>query len=48
MNNTRAKFSLIENSNKNVARAHVPLDGRLNVVGGNFLEKFAAAGFGSF
>jgi len=44
MNKTRAKFSLIEKSNKNVARAHVPLDGKINVVGGNFLEKFSSAG----
>jgi len=44
MKNTRAKFSLIEKSNRNVARAHVPLDGKLNVVGGNFLEKFSSAG----
>lgn len=44
MNNTRAAFSLIESSNKNVARAHVPLEGKLNVVGGNFLEKFQGAG----
>ncbi len=44
MNKTKAKFSLIKNSNKNVARAHVPLDGKINVVGGNFLEKFSSAG----
>ena len=44
MNNTRAKFSLIAKNNKNVARAHVPLDGELNVVGGNFLEQFSSAG----
>lgn len=44
MNNTRAKFSLISPENKNVARAHVPLDGKLHVVGGNFLEKFSSAG----
>jgi CubicO group peptidase (beta-lactamase class C family) len=44
MHNTRATFSLIEKKNKNVARAHVPLDGQLNVVGGNFLEKFSSAG----
>ena len=44
MNNTRATFSQIEKQNKNVARAHVPLDGELNVVGGNFLEKFSSAG----
>ncbi len=44
MTNTRSAYSLIEKSNKNVARAHVPLEGKLNVVGGNFLEKFAAAG----
>lgn len=44
MKNTRAKFSLIPASNKNVARAHVPLDGELHVVGGNFLEKFSSAG----
>jgi CubicO group peptidase (beta-lactamase class C family) len=44
MNNTRAKFSLIEQSNHNVARAHVPLEGKLKVVGGNFLEKFSSAG----
>ena len=44
MKNTSATYSLIAKDNKNVARAHVPLDGKLNVVGGNFLEKFAAAG----
>jgi len=44
MQNTRAKFSLIPTSNSNVARAHVPLDGKLHVVGGNFLEKFSSAG----
>ncbi|WP_085300167.1 serine hydrolase [Cognaticolwellia mytili] len=44
MKNTRAKYSLIPQANKNVARAHVPLDGKLNVVGGNFLEKFSSAG----
>ncbi|GHE95692.1 serine hydrolase [Thalassotalea profundi] len=44
MNNTKAKFSLIDKSNTNVARAHVPLNGKLNVVGGNFLEKFSSAG----
>jgi CubicO group peptidase (beta-lactamase class C family) len=44
MKNTKAKFSLISKNNKNVARAHVPLDGKLNVVGGNFLEQFSSAG----
>jgi len=44
MNNTRATFSLIEKNNANVARAHVPLKGKLNVVGGDFLEKFSSAG----
>lgn len=44
MNTTKAKFSLIDKGNKNVARAHVPLDGKLHVVGGNFLEKFSSAG----
>ncbi len=44
MKNTRAKFSLIPETNQNVARAHVPLDGELHVVGGNFLEKFSSAG----
>ena len=44
MNNSYAKFSLIPRSNENVARAHVPLDGKLHVVGGNFLEKFSSAG----
>jgi CubicO group peptidase (beta-lactamase class C family) len=44
MKNTRAKFSLIPDNNKNVARAHVPLEGKLHVVGGNFLEKFSSAG----
>ncbi len=44
MNKTRAKFSLISGQNKNVARAHVPLDGKMNVVGGNFLEQFSSAG----
>jgi len=44
MNHTRAKYSLIEQSNHNVASAHVPLDGKINVVGSNFLEKFSSAG----
>ena len=44
MKNTYAKFSLIPETNTNVARAHVPLDGELHVVGGNFLEKFSSAG----
>jgi CubicO group peptidase (beta-lactamase class C family) len=44
MKNTRPTFSQIPNSNQNVARAHVPLEGKLNVVGGNFLEKFSSAG----
>jgi len=44
MNNTKAAFSLISDNNKNVARAHVPLDGKLNVVGGDFLEQFSSAG----
>lgn len=44
MDHTRAKFSLISKNNHNVARAHVPLEGKLNVVGGNFLEKFSSAG----
>lgn len=44
MKNTRAKFSLIPKHNTNVARAHVPLEGDLHVVGGNFLEKFSSAG----
>ena len=44
MKNTKAKFSLISKSNRNVARAHVPLDGKLNVVGGDFLEQFSSAG----
>lgn len=44
MNNTRAAYSLIEKDNNNVARAHVPLEGKLNVVGGNMLEKFSSAG----
>ncbi|MEH6596537.1 MAG: serine hydrolase [Colwellia polaris] len=44
MKNTRAKFSLIAKNNKNVARAHVPLNDELQVVGGNFLEKFSSAG----
>jgi CubicO group peptidase (beta-lactamase class C family) len=44
MKNTRAKYSLIPKGNNNVARAHVPLDGKLHVVDGNFLEKFSSAG----
>ncbi len=44
MKNTKSAFSKIAKSNKNVARAHVPLDGKLHVVGGNFLEKFSSAG----
>lgn len=44
MNETKATFSSIEKGNKNVARAHVPMNGELSVVGGNFLEQFASAG----
>jgi CubicO group peptidase (beta-lactamase class C family) len=44
MDNTRATFSLIPKSNQNVARAHVLLDSELQVVDGNFLEKFSSAG----
>jgi CubicO group peptidase (beta-lactamase class C family) len=44
MNNTYAFFSQIPHENTNVARAHVPLNGTLNVIGGNFLEKFLSAG----
>jgi len=44
MKNTQPTFSQIPKNNHNVARAHVPLDGKLNVVGGNFLEKFSSAG----
>jgi CubicO group peptidase (beta-lactamase class C family) len=44
MHNTKAAFSLIPKNYSNVARAHVPLDGKLHVVGGNFLEKFSSAG----
>ncbi|GAW95021.1 MULTISPECIES: serine hydrolase [Colwellia] len=43
MKNTRATFSQIDKQNKNVARAHVPLNGKLNVIGGNFIERFGAA-----
>jgi CubicO group peptidase (beta-lactamase class C family) len=43
MNTTRSKYSLIGKNNKNVARAHVPLEGEINVVGGNFIEKFHSA-----
>ncbi|MFT5758761.1 MAG: CubicO group peptidase (beta-lactamase class C family) [Alteromonadaceae bacterium] len=43
MNTSKAKFSLIEQENKNIARAHVPLKGEINVVGGNFIEKFHSA-----
>ncbi|MBL4941197.1 MAG: serine hydrolase [Colwellia sp.] len=44
MKNTRATFSQIPKSNDNIARAHVPLEGKLTVVGGNFLERFTSAG----
>ena len=44
MKNTYPLFSLIPKNNKNVARAHVPLKGKLNIVGGNFLENFSSAG----
>lgn len=44
MQNTYPTFSQIPATNGNVARAHVPLDGKLTVVGGNFLEKFTSAG----
>lgn len=44
MSNSQAMFSLIDKNNINVARAHVPLNDKLHVVGGNFLEKFSSAG----
>jgi CubicO group peptidase (beta-lactamase class C family) len=44
MKNTRANYSSIPSDNHNVASAHVPLNGQLQVVGGNFLEKFSSAG----
>lgn len=44
MSSTRPFYSMISPNNTNVANAHVPLNDKLNVVGGNFLEKFAAAG----
>lgn len=44
MKNTYPTYSQIPKNNVNVARAHVPLDGELTVVGGNFLEKFTSAG----
>lgn len=44
MENTYPTFSQIPANNSNVARAHVPLEGQLTVVGGNFLEKFTSAG----
>ena len=44
MQNSYPTFSQIPATNSNVARAHVPLDGKLTVVGGNFLEKFTSAG----
>jgi len=43
MNNTRAAYSLIEKKNTNVARAHVPLNGKLNAIDSNFIERFGAA-----
>jgi len=44
MKNTYANYALIDKNNHNIARAHVPLAGKLNVVGGNFLAKFSSAG----
>jgi CubicO group peptidase (beta-lactamase class C family) len=44
MNDTRATCSLIPKINQNVARAHVLLDGELQVIGGKFLERFSSAG----
>jgi CubicO group peptidase (beta-lactamase class C family) len=44
MKKTKAKFSFISKNNINVARAHVPINGKLNVVGGDFLEQFSSAG----
>lgn len=44
MTNTRAKYSLIDKSKARIARAHVPLDNKLHVVGGDFLEQFSSAG----
>ncbi len=44
MDNTYALYSRIPTNYKNVARAHVPLNEKLHVVGGNFLEKFSSAG----
>ncbi|SET17720.1 serine hydrolase [Thalassotalea agarivorans] len=44
MNSTYARYSDIDTANQQVASAHVPLNGELHVVGGNFLEDFEAAG----
>ena len=44
MKNTYPLFSLIPKNNKNIARAHVPLNNKLNIVEGNFLENFSSAG----
>lgn len=44
MYDTRMKFSRIGKDNRNVASPHSPVDGKLTVVGGNFLENFKAAG----
>lgn len=44
MNHSRMKFSRISKDNTNVASPHVPVEGVLEVVGGDFLENFLAAG----
>lgn len=44
MTNTKALYSQIPKKNKNVARAHTIIDGKIHVVGGNFIEQFSSAG----
>lgn len=44
MNDTRMMFSQIDKDNRNVAKPHAHVEGKLQRVGGNFLENFASAG----
>lgn len=44
MKDTRMSFSRIEPTFSNIAKPHVPVEGKLQTVDGNFLENFSSAG----
>ena len=44
MQDTRMSFSRIESSISNIAKPHAPVEGKLQTVGGDFLENFSSAG----